>query len=485
MKKQALNPYLPTYEYIPDGEPYVFGERLYVYGSHDRFNGVTYCMNDYVCWSAPVENLGNWRFEGVIYRKEQDPECRKGNCMYAPDITVGPDGRYYLYYTLDMTGTMAVAVGESPVGPFSYYGRVHYPDGTIAGTDPEDVYQFDPAVLYDEDGRVWLYSGFGPRKSQVTEQRFGKHRIDGAFCMELKPDMLTIKSKPVCILPQVSEAQGTEFEAHPFFEASSIRKIDGKYYFVYSSTWNHELCYAVSAYPSKEFHMGGPIVSNGDIGLEDWSLNCAANYIGNNHGGMVNVLGQWYIFYHRHTNYHFFSRQGCAEAIEILLDGSIPQVEMTSCGLNGGDLKGEGRYSTAIVCNLYGSQGASYMDRADRERELHPVLTQTGADREESQDQYIANMRDGVVAGFKYFDLEETETLSIEVKGAAGSMAVRDGREGDLLCQITFAASEDYRIYTARLRAGHVHCALFFEVRTAGTVDFRAFAFDVELKNRE
>ena len=27
-KKQAFNPYLPSWEYIPDGEPYVFGDRV-------------------------------------------------------------------------------------------------------------------------------------------------------------------------------------------------------------------------------------------------------------------------------------------------------------------------------------------------------------------------------------------------------------------------------------------------------------------------
>ena len=48
MKKQALNPYLPSYEYIHDGEPHVFGDRVYVYGSHDRFNGGGFCMNDYI-----------------------------------------------------------------------------------------------------------------------------------------------------------------------------------------------------------------------------------------------------------------------------------------------------------------------------------------------------------------------------------------------------------------------------------------------------
>mgnify|MGYP003313715207 CR=1 FL=1 len=44
MKKQAFNPYLPSWEYIPDGEPYVFGDRVYVYGSHDFYNGAVFCM---------------------------------------------------------------------------------------------------------------------------------------------------------------------------------------------------------------------------------------------------------------------------------------------------------------------------------------------------------------------------------------------------------------------------------------------------------
>lgn len=44
MKKQALNPYLPSWEYVPDGEPYVFNGRVYVYGSHDFYNGYVFCM---------------------------------------------------------------------------------------------------------------------------------------------------------------------------------------------------------------------------------------------------------------------------------------------------------------------------------------------------------------------------------------------------------------------------------------------------------
>ena len=115
MKKQAFNPYLPSWEYIPDGEPYVFGDRVYVYGSHDYFNGYVFCMGDYVCWSAPVDDLGNWRYEGVIYPKTADPLNPEGKmCLYAPDVTVGPDGRYYLYYVLDKVSVVSVAVCDTP-----------------------------------------------------------------------------------------------------------------------------------------------------------------------------------------------------------------------------------------------------------------------------------------------------------------------------------------------------------------------------------
>lgn len=47
----------------------------------------------------------------------------------------------------------------------------------------------------------------------------------------------------------------------------------------------------------------------------------------------------------------------------------------------------------------------------------HPYLTQEGKDREQGSDQYIANMCDGAVAGFKYFDLRETSKVRINIKG--------------------------------------------------------------------
>ena len=474
MKKQAVNPYLPGYEYIPDGEPYVFGDRVYVYGSHDKFNGEVFCMNDYVCWSAPVDELGNWRYEGVIYKKTQDPRNPDGSMyMYAPDIAQGRDGRYYLYYTLEMLGVMSVAVGDSPVGPFSYYGEIHYPDGTVVGEEKGDVYQFDPGVLVDDDGRVYLYTGFGPDIDR-PEGTFIKGRsYAGCYCIELESDMITVKEKPVCVIPQVFHEKGTGFENHAFFEASSIRKINGIYYLVYSSFQSHELCYAVSKYPNRDFTYGGTIVSNGDIGLENWTMEKSDNYIGNNHGGMVEINGQWYIFYHRQTNRHSYSRQGCAEPLSFDEKGRIPQVEMTSCGLNGGPLKGKGRYSAAIACNLMSKDGAGHVALI-RDYSGHPYFTQTGADREEKDDQYIANMQDGAVAGFKYFDLRDTGEICLELSGnGEGEMQISTRLDGEPVVRIPVDAGKKHLSGKLTIPAGKT--ALFFRFVGSGSVNFHGF----------
>src|SRR5690625_6554776 len=100
MKQHVFNPFLPIYEYIPDGEPYVFGDRLYVYGSHDKFNGNFYCENDYVCWSAPVGDLTDWRNVGIIYEKKHVPMCDSDErLLFVHYVSLDSDGSDYLYYS--------------------------------------------------------------------------------------------------------------------------------------------------------------------------------------------------------------------------------------------------------------------------------------------------------------------------------------------------------------------------------------------------
>ena len=443
---QVFNPYLPSFEYVPDGEPYVFGDRVYVYGSHDHFGGKDFCLGDYVGWSTPVDDLGNWRYEGVLYRRDQDPQNRGGKwAMNAPDVERGADGRYYLYYQLSRLSTVSVAVSDEPTGPFSYYGTVHYPDGHALGSRPGEVYGFDPAVLRDADGKVYLYIGFSPDKGLFRKiMQMMKLNFDGGFGVELEEDMLTVKGAPQMVVPGPILARGTPYEGHGFYEASSIRKINRKYYFVYSSILSHELCYAVGDHPLGPFRYGGPLVSNGDIGYKGRTE--PDNYTGNTHGGMVNILGQWYIFYHRQTNKQKCARQGCAEKLTILPDGSIPQVEMTSCGLNNGPLQGLGYYEARIACNLYAKEGTfAYLKSFEKDRKKrHPYFTQSGIDRNGDGDQYIANMRNGSTAGFKYFDLEKTHHIRIRTRGGSGKMLVYTDRNDQPAAELELSASKDW-----------------------------------------
>ena len=72
-KRQAFNPFLPINTYIPDGEPHVFGDRVYLFGSHDKGAGEMYCMLDYEVWSAPITDLTDWSCKGTSFSASQDP----------------------------------------------------------------------------------------------------------------------------------------------------------------------------------------------------------------------------------------------------------------------------------------------------------------------------------------------------------------------------------------------------------------------------
>jgi len=425
-KNQIYNPFLPLYEYIPDGEPHVFGDRVYHYGSHDKEGGDTFCMLDYVCYSAPVDDLTDWRYEGVIYQAKQDPRYPAPQYMYAPDVVQGNDGRFYLYYCMGgdygqegYQGPVSVAVCDTPAGQYEYLGVVKNPDGS-----PMLKYIcFDPAVLND-DGTIRLYYGtqydYEERNDFLTNdfylqdeiEMFGRSReeifsypdsIMGPVMAVLSDDMLTVKEEAKHIIPY--RVKGTSFEAHPFFEGSSMRKVGKKYYFIYSSWQNHELCYATSDQPDRDFVFGGTIVSNGDIGYRGRDTQHKLNMTGTTHGSIIEINGQWYVFYHRLTHKSDYSRQACAEKIRILEDGSIPQAEMTSCGLNDGPLSAEGTYPAVIACNLtnghmpHGSNSVFQIS--------FPNVTHKG------QERFIAEIEDNTLIGYKYFECRSVKQFGI------------------------------------------------------------------------
>ncbi|MDY3790972.1 MAG: family 43 glycosylhydrolase [Oscillospiraceae bacterium] len=374
-----MNPYLPNYEYIPDGEPRVFGDRIYVYGSHDKAGSDSFCDFVLKCWSAPLSDLTKWVCHGDIFHTKADRDHPSdidwngdNTQLFAPDVVQGTDGKYYLYaYIVNARG--CVAVSDRPEGPFKLVSKYKY-------TIPDEVccngWFIDPGVLVDDDGRTYIYCGF--ERSFLAEVNSNNmyEIIDGSCIEHFIP------------CTESSEGGFTEKESL-FFEACSPRKINGTYYMIYSPKRGSRLAYATSDSPTGPFTYRGYIVDNG------------VDYPGgNNHGSVVCINGQWYVFYHRMTNGTIMSRRGCVEKIEILPDGTIPPVEMTSLGFE--DSLDPYEITPAdIACVLKGSAFITERNVFDRA---------------------VINIQDGDVIGYKYFDFGEdnsskTMEFAAKVKG--------------------------------------------------------------------
>ena len=534
-KKQTFNPYLPLYEYIPDGEPHVFGDRVYVFGSHDKEGGETFCMLDYVTYSAPVTDLSDWRYEGVIYRADQDPQygteipwfnhveentaassvektTNTLRYMYAPDVVRGNDGRYYLYYAMagdygvgGYTCPFSVASANNPAGPYEFLGFVRNPDGT-----PMKRYIcFDPAVIND-NGTVRLYYGTQydyeerpdfSENSEYMRLETGMFNLSpeeilsypdsvmGPVTVTLSDDMLTIADEPRHIIPY--RVKGTSFEEHPFFEGSSMRKIGDKYYFIYSSKQNHELCYATSNYPDKDFVFGGTVVSNGDVGYKGRKADDKLNMTGTTHGSIVEIEGQWYIFYHRLTHKSDYSRQACAERIMINPDGSIDQVEITSCGLNGGPLAGEGTYPAVICCNLTNGHmphGSNRIYTHSFPNVKHEILTKedsknmlnddSGAKTADGTVRFVGEICDNTLIGYKYFDFRQVKKIRLKAaleEAGEGTFFIRLTEDGEPVGEVNLQ-SEEIKDYETEVKIPEgVHALYFFY---SGNARARLFEFE-------
>lgn len=416
------NPYLPLWEYIPDAEPYVFEDpdnpgkyRLYVYGSHDTLK-TAYCGTDLVVWSAPVEDLSDWRCDGVIFESVVNGTA---DVLYAPDVAlVEENGKktYYLYPNNQSWGrTTMVCKSDRPDGPFEV---VNWKEGST--TETEGVLGFDPAVFVDDDGGVYGYWGF-------VESWWGK--LDEDNMSALKEGETSKRNIP-------SYDQMTAFDYDPtqfnivqdenvgkwgFFEASSIRKVGNKYVFIYSRNGLQEeptgknysqLAYGYSDSPEGPWKWGGIIVdAMGEIIPNENGGYDRTFAGGNTHGSICEINGQWYVFYHR--NLHTYARQAMVEPItvewdeESVADGGEVRISMAEVTSNGFFIEGLNPYakhSAGIVSYLTG--GASITPAYSEDTTTLPVV----------------NIRNGVIAGIKYFNFDldaptdGSKSLEVELK---------------------------------------------------------------------
>ena len=435
--KTVGNPYLPLWEHIPDGEPYVFEDpdnpghqRVYIYGSHDNLI-TAYCGRDQVVWSASVDSLNNWRYDGVILvvdknaKGEPFDSAGTADVLFVPDVTMVTDSTgkktYYLFPN-DQTGYRngLIAKSDRPDGPFEVCNWNAENPNLVDG-----VLQFDPAVFVDDDGRVYGYWGF-----------------ERSYAAEFDPTtMATVKPGTKVVEDMISgRNQPGRFK---FFEASSIRKIQDKYVFIYSRftedgefglpTSNYTLAYAYSDHPLGPWTYGGTIIDGrGRETDEHDNVIASATPDGNTHGSICEINGKWYVFYHRQTGTDEYARQAMVAPITVNVEEGpggkvkISEGEYTSEGFAVEGLDPLERHSAGLACwytgprpavhewpnnTFYGSYVAATYG-GDEGMTKEEALASTSKFDAPYDLRYnsnpVVNNTDGSIVGYKYFNFTAT-----------------------------------------------------------------------------
>ena len=471
LSANAQNPYMPMWEYIPDGEPYLFEDpdcpgkyRVYVYGSHDNLID-KYCGRDQVVWSAPVEDLSQWRYDGIIFKSVTDANgallspSGVGDILYAPDVAVKKDASgktwYYLYPNNQARGRASqIAVSDRPDGPFKV---TNWNKENPARTD--GILGFDPGVFVDDDGRVYGYWGF--EESNGAE-------LDPTTMASVKPGTQIVKDMVD------SYKQPGIFN---FFEASSMRKIEDKYVFIYSRKTvegefglpqsNYTLAYAYGDSPLGPWTYGGTLIDGRARDVDDnGNAICTANPYGNTHGSILEINGQWWVFYHRQTGTDEYSRQAMVAPITVKVEkGKGGKVTISE-----GEYNSEG-FRTQGLDPLYKTPAgwACYYTNPKGIGQDYPHFLFTGSYIKSTRlnpDSYegpynqkqpycpVVNNTSGSVVGYKYFNFDQVSkakavelNMDIVPEGVDGKITVLVGgpktsRGGKVIAEYSVSAKD-------------------------------------------
>ena len=484
----AQNPYLPLWEHVPDGEPRVFEDpdnpgklRAYIIGSHD-VNYSAYCGPDIRMWSAPVEDLSQWRDEGPIFSWFVDGQW---DTMYAPDLVCTTDratGKktYWLYpHSRGWRRTPMVCKGDRPNGPFTPVNLTE--DGRQCL--PGSLIDFDPSVFietitdkkdkdYDIGYRAYVFYGFQHSTAVELDQKTMYSKREGTEPID---PFIPASSADGRLLDKA----GSEYKAlykgqNPldfnFFEASSIRQVGNKYVMVFSGysgkeyglgNTNSALRYAFGDSPLGPWRSGGVLVdSRGVVLNEDGSKLITTNFGHNTHGSLQEINGQWYVFYHRPPRGFGNARQTMVAPVKITWDkkpvakGGVVKItgydpytkdnvwtakasdgneytgaEVTSEGFQIFGLPPYAYYSAGYACFVNGPGSNDWM------QDNHDVWNN-------SMD--LAGIQNGGIIGFKYFGFGG---LAQDTKGCKAFEGTKKGDNVVLNLNLTPSGKGDFKIH--------------------------------------
>lgn len=282
--------------FAADPSARVFGDRLYVYTSHDEDNADEnqhfYMLNWHV---FSTDNMTDWIDHGAIFSLDDISWATKQ--AWAPDC-IERNGKYYFYYPVEQT-KIGVAVSNSPTGPFKDPLNKPLIDNTnnieTVGREP-----IDPALFIDDDGQAYMY--FGCRDARVVKLKENMIELDG----EIQPFVIN-----------GIEGHAENYDGF-YAEAPWMFKCNGIYYLVYSNGWraHSTIIYAMGSNPLGPFDYIGEVMS--PVGA------------GTSHASIVEFKNKWYIFYHNNIlSQNGKRRSVCFDEITFAPDGKINRLIYT------------------------------------------------------------------------------------------------------------------------------------------------------------
>jgi hypothetical protein len=455
--------------------------RAYIIGSHD-VNYSNYCGPDIRMWSAPVEDLSQWRDEGPIFTWFVDGQW---DTMFAPDLVEVKDratGKktYYLYpHSRGWRRTPMVCKGDRPDGPFTPINLTE--DGRQCL--PGSLIDFDPSVFienitdkkdkdYNIGFRAYVFYGFQHSTACELDQKTMYSKREGT---ELIDPFIPAVSADGRLLDKAGSEykalyKGQDPKDFNFFEASSIRQVGNKYVMVFSGysgkeyglgNTNSALRYAFGDSPLGPWRSGGVLVdSRGVVLNEDGSKLITTNFGHNTHGSLQEINGQWYVFYHRPPRGFGNARQTMVAPVKITWDkkpvakGGVVKItgydpftkdnvwtakaadgneytgaEVTSEGFQIFGLPPYDYYSAGYACFVYGPGANDWM------QDNHDVWNN-------SMD--LAGIQNGGIVGFKYFGFGG---LAQDTKGCKAFEGTKKGDNVHLYLNLTPSGKGAFKIH--------------------------------------
>lgn len=282
MAQPAINMPLIQTKYTADPAPYVHGDTVYLYTTHDEDDAEGFKMLDWLLYTST--DMVNWQDRGAV-ASLKDFKWYKGNNGAWAECVVERNGKWYMYCPIHGNG-IGVLVADSPFGPFKD------PLGKPLVWQKEHWYDIDPSVFIDDDGQAYMYWG-----------------NPNVYYVKLNEDMVSY-SGDIVQLPHIED-----YQEGPWFY-----KRDGRYYLAFASTCCPEgIGYAMSSSPTGPWEYKGHIMDH-------------TPRTRGNHPGIIDYKGRSYCFglnydlLRLETSRHAERRSVSAAEMEYNADGTIKEL---------------------------------------------------------------------------------------------------------------------------------------------------------------